>query len=185
MLRAIVGFALGIAAAASILHAQDTASVAPGDAVKVTAPSRGLTQWPGEFVRLDGDSVVVRGRGSDSTLAVLPVPAITRFEVNHGNKQSHGHVLKGALIGLGTGVVAGLMIPTSAGCGGDPYCELGADLSKGSQVVLLGAAGALLGAGIGALVRTDPYKTISLRPAVSFVPLPRGRIGVGIQARFR
>ena len=185
MRRIFAGFAFAIVAALPALAAQDTTSVAPGDAVKVTAPSRGLTEWQGTFVRLHGDTVVLRGKGADTALSMLPIPAITEFEVNHGNQKSHGHWLAGALIGAGTGLIAGLVIPVGAGCANDPYCDLSANISKGAQVLMTTAVGGLLGAGIGALIRTDPYKPVKLQPSVGVMSLPQGRVGIGIQARFR
>jgi hypothetical protein len=159
------------------LPSQDTAAVAAGDAVKVTAPSRQLHEWPGVFVRVQGDSAVFRGVGKDSSLTALSLRSITRLEVNHGNQPSHGHALIGLAIGAGVGIAAGF---ASASCQSDCIGP-----GQGAMALAYGGIGAALGAGIGALIHTDPYKTVDLKPQAGVASLPGGRSGIYIGLRLR
>ncbi len=167
--------AMSLVCAALTLAAQDSAKLAKGDAVKVTAPSIQLEHWPGVFVQRRGDSLTVRGTGKDTVLLVLPIGVITHFEVNHGNRKSHGHALTGGLVGLGVGAVVG----AAAGCNEG---ELGCP-PRAAAAGIVGLVGGLLGAGIGALIRTSPWKTVALQAQAHAALLPGGRVGVGVSLR--
>lgn len=175
MRRAAMALAMSLVCATVPLAAQDSTKLATGDAVKVTAPSRDLHEWPGVFEQRTGDTITVRGRGADTARVVLPINVITRFDVNHGNKKSHGHVLAGAGIGLVAGAAIGF---SSSKCSaGDMMCAEGMGAAAG------GVLGALLGAGIGALIRTDPYTSVTLQPQLKVSALPGGRVGLGLSLR--
>ena len=174
MRRAAVSLAIALICATAGLAAQDSTKVAKGDAVKVTAPSRDLHEWPGVFEQRTGDTITVRGSGADTARVVLPIGVITRFEVNHGNQKSHGHALTGLLVGFGAGAIVGAVDGSSCDKSSTTIC-----FNSGEEALMLGAIGGLLGAGIGALIRSDPFTTVTLQPQVKVSALPGGRVGLG------
>ena len=177
MRRAVPLLVMPLLCAALPLAAQDSTKLAKGDAVKVTAPSIQLDQWPGVFEQWRGDSIAVRGSGADSVLLVLPIGVITSFEVNHGNKKSHGHAWAGAIVGAVAG--ATLAAASNSCSSGEYYCVPDSEAALAGGVV-----GGLLGAGIGALIRTNPWEVVELTPAPHVALLPGGRVGVGLSLRF-
>lgn len=176
MRRHIAVFAMLAAATAGMrAAAQDTSVVAPGDHVKVLAPLLGRYEWKAEFVAMRGDSIVLRGRGSDSALTVLPIGKISRFDVNHGNRPSQSRALEG----LAEGAVAGLGLGLLTAAYYD--CNYQCTTTKGQIVLVSTGTFAALGAGIGALIRHEPYDRVWLKPQVSVVALPGGRLGLGLR----
>jgi hypothetical protein len=178
MRRAAGVVAMSFLGAMIPLAAQDSTQLATGDAVKVTAPSMHFDRWPGVFEQWRGDSVAVRGAGKDSTLAVIPIGVIKQFEVNHGNRKSHGHFWAGAIVGLVIGV--GIGAADASSCESTTY-DICVD--PGVEAGTLGLIGGLLGGGIGALIRTDPYKVVQLHPAPHVSVLPGGGVGIGVSLR--
>ena len=83
------------------LTAQDTLTA--GDKVRVsTIQERGVV---GYWVSLDDNQLTLRSEARDSSL-VLPLASLTKLEVSRGQKSRAD---KGARIGLGTGVAAGVV----------------------------------------------------------------------------
>jgi hypothetical protein len=179
-----------VIAAAPALPAQevspDTAEIAPGDAVRITAPALGLKGWKGWYVRAELDSVTLRGKG-DSATRTLPLAEIARFEVNHGNKPLEGHAAQGALLG---GLAGGLLGMISQPGSDDSECNPidGAFYCSGAQWkggVVGAGIGALIGLGIGALIRTTPWREVPINPPeVTGHVSPRGDPGLMVTLRF-
>jgi hypothetical protein len=115
-----------------------------------------LAGWTAESIALESD-----GRASE-----IPVALLSRLEVSRGTT---GHALTGALIGAGVGAVGTVVL--MIGSAGDSEYTAGLAFLLGTGMFVLPGIG--IGAGIGALVRTDRWETVPLpggpapvRPAV-------------------
>lgn len=119
----------------------------------------------------------------------LPAASVARFELKTGTKRQW-------LIGLGIGAVAGLL-------GGllvevdEVKCQYDADYvcSRGEALAYGALGGGVLGAGIGALVKTDRWTPVALDALASPAPrtsgvtpqirvLPRGGVALGLAVGF-
>jgi hypothetical protein len=189
-MRRLVPVLAGLCACAS-LRAQsvtpDTSEIAPGDAIRVTAPVLGLKDWHGYLVSAVPDSVKVRS--ADSVAFTIPISEITEFLVNHGNRAPQGNAGVGAIVGGLGGAIVGVLAGTSsedAGC-----FDVDAFLEDCTQTQyrngLIGAGiGVVIGAGIGALIRTTPWQYVPVvpPPAVTTRVAPNGATVVAIGFRF-
>ena len=153
--------ALAVATWSCSGYVADT-SVAPGDTVRVTAPSMDMDDSVGTVAALETDRLTVQVEERADALSV-PLADVTKLKVRRGQKSNAG---KGALIGLGVGAAAGV-ITALLSCA-DSQCDwdnAGDDVT-GYTAVVLGAGGALLGAGIGAIIwssiKTDRWQTVPL-----------------------
>jgi hypothetical protein len=148
----------------SSVGAQDTASIAPGDPVRITAPALGLKRFPAVFVALRRDSLVFRAGAGDSAPEVVALSAVTRFEVNHGNRPPERQTLPGAAIGGLVGITIGAIASTQCmgyyGAGGS--CHFDPGVATASAGV-----GALLGAGLGSFIKITRFKTVVIAPDLS------------------
>jgi hypothetical protein len=169
-----VAVATGGAAAA-----QDSAVVVAGDAVRISAPSLGLYKSAAVFVRVDRDTLVVRAAPGDTTLTAIPLAAVSKFEVNHGNRAPARQTLKGALIGGSVGILAGTI--ASMECQG--YYGSGECRSKFGPMMAGLGAGALVGAGVGSLIKVARFRTVKLAPDVT-ATMALSRCTVGLRVTF-
>ncbi len=165
-------------------RAQDTAHVAPGDEVRVTAPSLHWKRWPGSFVGFRADSVVLRSASQTDSVTVVAFSVVKRFEVNHGNQPPRSWTAQYLLVGAGVGLVFGISYGIAGAilypCDGDLYWICNPWHVVGSFTLL----GAALGGISGALVRSPPYRTVTLTPRAEIGLLPGGRLGIGVQLSF-
>ncbi len=92
------------------LFAQQEAPVAPGDRVRVAAPTEVSGRFVGTVMEIGADTCVLAVEGRAEPLA-LPLASVTKFEVVRG-QQSWGW-WKGALIGLfgGAALGGGIALP--------------------------------------------------------------------------
>jgi MFS family permease len=108
----------------------------------------------------------------------LPLASVTRLEVSRGRK-SH------TLIGLGIGFIGGAAIGGLVATGFD---EGGGDWGNYFLVgaAIGGAAFGAIGAGIGALVKSDRWEEVPLdQLRVSLVPQRDGRFALGLSVSFQ
>ena len=120
----------------------------------------------------------------------LPTPSLTRLELRTGSKRHWLHgLLAGAAFGVAIGAVADV---DSASCDSDystSFC------SRGEAIAAAGVTFALIGTGVGALVKTDRWMPVALdalgppAPRVSGVaprlrPLPRGGVELALAFGF-
>ena len=160
-------------------------SVAPGDTVRVTAPSMDMDDSVGTVAALETDRLTVQVEERADALSV-PLADVTKLKVRRGQKSNAG---KGALIGLGVGAAAGV-ITALLSCA-DSQCDwdnAGDDVT-GYTAVVLGAGGALLGAGIGAIIgssiKTDRWESVPLdNIRVSLTPSTPLGLGVAVRVRW-
>jgi hypothetical protein len=158
------------------LFAQQEPQVAPGDRVRVTAPTIDRDPLVGTLVSMGPDTCVLEVEGRAEPLA-LPLAPVTRLEVSRGQKS---HTLWGAGIGLVAGGAAGAAIG-SASSRGDEYSGL---------VTLAYAAGGawlglLFGTAIGAVIRTERWELVDLQPVrVGLTPHGRRGLAVSVSVAF-
>lgn len=165
----------------------DTSEIAPGDAVRITAPALGLKDWRGFLVEAVPDSV--RVRSPDSVAFTIPISEIESFLVNHGNKAPSGNAPTGLVIGGLVGGLAGVLAGThenSSGCLAEDASVVDCtpeQFRKGAEGLLIGAA---IGAGIGALIKTSHWQYVPIvAPAeVSTFAAPNRRTVVALAWRF-
>ena len=128
----------------------------------------------GTLVALTSDSVVLQPAGQLNSLAV-PLTSVTRLDVRRG---LHSHPWRGAFVGALVGGVA----TGAANTGNCLGWECVRKFANGSIVGL--ASGAILGAGIGALIKTDRREEVPLdRLRLSFAP-QRDGIALGLSVNF-
>jgi hypothetical protein len=106
------------------------------------------------------DDVVIRASGTE---LAIPVRSVSLLEASLGTRGNAG---RGALIGLGAGMVGGIAAALIVCNGGN--CESsGLDGEPGIVATVLGAGGAIAGCGVGALtgalIRTERWRTIPVQ----------------------
>jgi hypothetical protein len=154
-----------------------SSTVVAGAKVRVAAPSAFKGRVTGIVIDVGEDSLLLLAGEQRVT---VPREAVTHLEVSIGKRR---RALKGMLIGAGIGA---FLLPW-----GDCYDQsTGTTMSDchpwTAQNVLQGAGlGALWGAGIGALVKSDRWSSVPLgRVRVSVLPA-RGRgIGASVSVGF-
>ncbi len=178
--------ALLVAILAFVPLANATAQVPlrPGEQVRVTRlplcpPNTLCVKTPrqsvGTFVAWKSDTLVVQSNGDTLQVALVNV---TRLDVYMGRKAQAG---AGAVVG-GLAVVVLLAI-AAATCDASFGCPTAGEAAK--PLLIGGAAGAFVGALIGAATNTDRWEEVPLdQPRVSFGPQPDGRIALGLSVRF-
>jgi hypothetical protein len=131
--------------------AQAGPSVAVGATVRAQPTGPGARWVQGQLVALTPDSVTIRMRQGDDTVA-LATSTLARLQVSQGRR---AQTIKGALIGLGVGAGAGLVLGLalkSDNC--TNFCEI--EVTTGA-VLAVTALGGGLGAGVGALIGTTSH----------------------------
>jgi hypothetical protein len=149
--------------------------------VRVTAPSLDLDKGVGTVAALETDTLVVNTEQRADALEV-PLADVTKLEVHRGQKSKTG---TSALIGAGFGAALGVSVAL-IGCA-DNECLSDGDATAG-VAVLLGAGGALLGAGLGALIgsgtKVDRWETVPLDD-IRVGPSPVTPDGVAVSVTLR
>jgi hypothetical protein len=153
------------------LSAQQAPSLTPGQRVRVTAPSAGLTGAIATVEALSAHDITLRcgrlGHGGTDTLQIVPLDSLSLLEVN----RRHGHAGIGALIGFGVGAIGGVIEiarENARSCEG-MWCGPRFSPIMGA---LFGLPGAGIGALVGAFVRTDEWRPVDLhRLRIGLLPL--------------
>jgi hypothetical protein len=167
------------------LSAQESQPLESGVLVRVTAPTRGINIRVAKFSAIEDDELVVM----TYTTHRYPLSSIARLELHAGTKSAW---LSGAKTG---GVIGGLSLLTAAFmfCGSmvdvSPFGKSGGDCESYGAVGLIGlmgaAGGALVGSGIGLLLKTDRWEEVPLdRLRVSYAPQRKGRMALRLTVRF-
>jgi len=172
---ALLGFALMLPLAPA---GAQSGALEPGTRVRVEAPRCVPYPVEGTIVSRRGDALrIERSRGNAVT---VPIATLTRVEVSRGRSRLAGALrggLWGAAAGLGVGVVS---VVASNGCVGDCSDEP----SDREYLLATPAAGALLGAGVGALIGRERWERVPL-PARATVGPGRARgFSLAVHARF-
>jgi hypothetical protein len=146
--------------------------------VRVTVSGDGSGQVVGRYLRTAGDTIWI-----DTGLAHGPSPIVVdqirRFEVSRGQRSNAG---RGALIGGAVGLGIGLVSVISAASEDDGWFEPSTG-EYAAGVAVLTAMGSGIGAGIGALIRTEKWEAVP----VAGLTVTRGAspgLRLGLSMRF-
>ena len=175
--------ALAVTASACSGYVADT-SVAPGDRVRVTAPSMHLRKGVGTVAALQRDTLVLNTEQRTDALQVpLAVADMTKLEVHRGQRSQIG---VGALTGFVVGAAAGVGIALAI-CSEDE-CRWGTEDETVLAAVVYGAGGGLLGALVGAMIgsaiRVDRWQDVPLDDIrVGLSPVTPDGVAVSVTLR--
>src|SRR5262245_49076718 len=122
----------------------------PGARVRVTVrePGRAERQLVGPLRTFDSQALTLATDDAGGHVS-LPRPTISRLEIYRGRR---GHTVMGLLLGAVLGLSA--VAIKDAGCG--PDCEK----SSGGVVAALVGGGAVVGAGVGTMIRSDRWESL-------------------------
>ena len=141
----------------------------------MTAPSLGWKKWTGIFVAVHADSVILQDNTPGTVPATVAMEAITRFEVNHGNRPPHSQavlgMVGGAAIMLGTGISVAILYCDPSWC------------NPGLVIASFTLVGAGVGLVAGSLVKATPYRTVKLQPLVAAPISGPGRLGLQVRIK--
>ena len=170
-------FAIGavISIAASPLAAQDQPLPPPiplDSRVRVSTSDGQAAEYVGALSSRNEESLSISRPGYE--LQTIPLSDLVEMEISRGRS---GNWLKGGMIGLGVGLVGGVIAAAFAVDAAEeednPFAPLAWFFFPAAGTV----AGGALGAGAGALVRTEKWET---------VPLPEsGETGPEVVAGYR
>jgi len=150
---------LEVFAALEPLSAQQSPYPTPGQRVRVTAPSAGLTRAIVTLEALSAHDITLRRErvGSEGTgaLQVVPLDSVSSLQVSH----RHGHAGTGALIGFGLGAIGGVIEVARENA------QNSSNFLRFSPLVgaLFGLPGAGIGAIVGVLARTEEWVPVDLQ----------------------
>ncbi len=128
-------------------------------------------QVEGVVVALDADTLTLAAK--EPGLFKIPVQSIQRLELRTGSRRN---ILRGFLIGAAIGAAAGLT-DEQGGCG----WTISSSGGRGGSAVCGGVGGAMIGLGVGALVKSDVWVAL---PLSSVPPASGGRFGVNVAISF-
>lgn len=169
----------GLSVLAHVATAQDAASVQKGARVRVVAlrgdGHRQRVLEVGELQRLAGDTAVMVVSDRRTVRRVV-IDSSRALEVSN-TKRTHSGA--GALIGLGIGGLAGLLSPCDDS--GSGFSLLSCKGVRLGAALVLGAAGALVGALVGHEIVTDVWQPVRLR--VGATPGLRSQVVVKLTIR--
>ena len=176
MRRAILLMALPLLMAPPTLTAQErplrlgpsqrVRPVPEGDTVRVWAPDFGLKKTKVTVLGWADSTVLFEGLRLPPDSLTIPFGGVTRLDVLRGKNKVRG-ILRGAAIGGGIGVLAGLLIGNAAVSNCTEYlCELDA-LGYMAGGMLLGVG---VGAGVGASYPPDRWVHVDLPVQAGFPP---------------
>jgi hypothetical protein len=139
----------------SVARAQAVGAPAPGDRVRVTAPSIAIDRRAAQLVARDGDTLHLLFPGGANAVAV-PASAITQLEVSRGTYRPVAHHgLAGLAVGATLGVVIG-MFENTKGCGQQLGFSCGEERSM--AMFAMGVIGGAVGGVVGIMVGSAPVE---------------------------
>ncbi len=152
------------------LPAADTTFVQTGDRVRLEASRISPGRLVGEVAELSGDTLVLLSEGSSSTIEI-PASDLEQIEVSRGKKSN---VILGLLIGAGVGAASAAGLAIWFCNADDDGCTSGQVAGAGLTVTAIVAG---LGAGIGALIKTERWKDAAMPASPPAVGLGLGQDG--------
>lgn len=191
--RAAVAVALALLLLAPLRGLAQEAEPRPSQVVRITAPGDGwITPVKGTVLAATGETLLLDVQGVQMQVQRV---AITRLEISEGKRNRAAWGAYGAGLGLGLGYAAGRLhrqfsvqdsvrIPciTSPNCPrgythGDPQYDT-------RQTTALLAAGAAIGAFVGAMLPGERWRTVDLRSALLPADPRRARLALSVGVRF-
>lgn len=153
-----------------------------GTRVRVTSPRADLDKYVGTVVELAGDSVAIAGRHGSRWIAF---DDMTTLDVSVGTRP---RILRDALIGFGAGALVGAAAGATAyeECNPEEFCFMPGSRSGDAALggLVLGAAGAITGAIIGAFDRTDRWEPGHATVKAALAPSPSGGVSLSFSSTF-
>ncbi len=150
-----VGSAALLLSGFTSLPAADTTFVHVGDRVRLQAPRISSAQLVGEVTELERDTLVLLSEGGGSAIPV-PISDLERIAVSQGTKSN---VILGLLVGAGVGFASAAGLAVWACGSDDDGCTSGQVVGG---VLALGAIVGGVGAGVGALIKTERWRDASI-----------------------
>jgi hypothetical protein len=159
--------------------------------VRITAPSLGWNGKTRDLAEVHGDTLLVR-RASGLLGHILsptrvPLSSVARLEVSRNHGEHVSALAFGGVVGMVAGGFAGYGLSGScpSSSGGLDFRPLGCEINHAGATFL----GMSVGAGVGALIAAaavpERWTPIGLPGArASLVPLPSGRLGLGVSVAF-
>jgi hypothetical protein len=168
--------------AAPAATADGAGSSDPPLRVRVTAPTIVAGRIDGRIVAVDDANLTLLSGGETR---VVPAEAVTRVEVRRKTHRKGRGVRIGALAGLAVGVAVGFAAGDDCGAADAPTIVC---VSREASAAGVGLAGALLGAGVGALaVPGERWELVDYKHLTAGFVRPSARrptTGVYVCARF-
>ena len=174
---------LALALSLPLVAAGQSAPVAVGARIRVTAPASGLEKHVMTVTDVRGDSIVVDAGGSSHTLWLSD---LTALEVSSGTRT---HAARGAGFGLGVGIMAGAVIGLATYEECVPQGIMGCfmdspEIQAMGGALVGGAAGAVIGAVVGSRQRTDRWSSVALPVRAVIAPTRSGGVSVMLSRAF-
>ena len=162
--------------------AQQVPPIETGSRIRVTAPALGVDKLVGTSVEADATRIRVQADDQAAPMTIS-LTDVTRLEVSQGRKSN---ALKGlgigALIGAPIGAVLGVLASEGSG---ENLCTGTTVACAAVGAAAVGVAGALVGLGVGALIKSERWEEVPLdRLRVNIVPLRDGRFALGLSVAF-
>ena len=177
MNRTLLGFTIATLALSSILQAQQgAAALTPGRRVRIH--QQGGQPLVGAFVTADSTTLSIVTAPKDTVH--LRQSAVTGVDLSLGTKS---HAGKGALIGLGAGMLVGAIAGAASSCSVDAEVPPAACAVAGALV--FGALGTGVGALFGAMTQTEQWQPTAW-PTLGFRPggLDGTQLALGLHLQF-
>ena len=190
-MRTVISLTVGLLlVAVTSLLAQQAPPVEVGSRVRVTAIDLGLEKQSASLQGLRGDTLDLFVAQDVGSIVSVPLASVTEFATLQSTSR---RTVIGALIGSAVGFSAGVIVLAVAheGCEGGGFFSWGRRYcgTAPPEAELAAVAGALLGAGVGAVVgyfiKTDRWEEVQLdRLRVSFAPQREGGFALGLSVEF-
>jgi hypothetical protein len=176
----VLSLTLGMVAESASAQRPTATSVpiVQGSRVRVKAPSL-VSPLIANFLEQRGDTLVFIEDSDGRGVWSFAIATIERLETTAGEAgRSQRHITKGAMIGGGAGLVAGLAFAAAA----SP-----SDSTREYNRPLTAVVGAAIGAGVGAIIgartRTEKWVNVPLPRQFSIAPNGRGGFSIAISLR--
>jgi len=177
-MRAVVSvLSLSVLVPLTPLSAQAQPTIEPGTRVRITVPDAGLDMRTGTWLGVSEGAFDFVPDGQSSDTGKIQLASVTSLEVSGGHKSRW---LPGLLLGFVGGAAVGAVLGYNADI---------EDMAKEHGAALLAAPGAVLGAGMGALIgsqiKSERWEEIPLdRLRVQPVATRDARFGITASVRF-
>lgn len=154
-----------------------TPSLPPGTEVRVASPAAS-----GQYRvdRMSADTLTLRD--AKGGIVQVPMVSLRELSVSGGRRSGAAGAVRGGTIGLAGGALSGAVIGYASGDDPAGWFAFTAEDKAVMLGVLLGGAGAVVGAIIGALAPGEQWEPITLEPAPA--GLSDGGVAVGYAIRF-